>query len=138
MNINVGCPAGADFEPKAEIVREANEIASRTGAKVKIFHNAEDAAKEADVVYTDSWMSYHISKDQEEARVKVLSPFRVDENLMKLAKRGAIFMNCLPAKRGHEQTTEVIDGNQSVVFDQAENRLHIQKAILLYILEKEI
>ena len=61
-----------------------------------------------------------------------------DENLMKLAKRGAIFMNCLPAKRGHEQTAEVIDGNQSVVFDQAENRLHIQKAILLYILEKEI
>lgn len=137
MNINVGCPVGAEFEPKAEIVKEANEIAARTGTKIKIFHSAEDAVKEADVVYTDSWMSYHISKDQEEARVKVLSPFRVDENLMKLAKRGAIFMNCLPAKRGHEQTAEVIDGPQSVVFDQAENRLHIQKAILLYILEKE-
>jgi ornithine carbamoyltransferase len=76
-------------------------------------------------------MSYHIPEEQKEKRVKVFKPYQVNSALMRLAKKDAIFMNCLPAIRGMEQTAEVIDGKQSVVFDQAENRLHTQKAIML-------
>ena len=90
----------------------------------------------ADIVYTDSWMSYHIPKEQKEGRIKVFTPFQVNKELMKHAKKEAIFMNCLPAMRGYEQTAEVIDGKQSIVFDQAENRLHMQKAIILKLLNK--
>merc|ERR1712232_1436219 len=85
-------------------------------------------------VYCDSWMSYGIPKAEEEARIKMFMPYQVTAELMKLAKPDAIFMNCLPAARGMEQTAEVVDGPQSVVFDQAENRLHAQKAMLVYIL----
>jgi ornithine carbamoyltransferase len=86
------------------------------------------------VLYTDSWMSYHIPQHKQEARVKVFKPYQVNQELMKRAKKDAIFMNCLPAVRGYEQTAEVIDGPQSVVFDEAENRLHVQKAIMLKLL----
>ncbi len=81
-------------------------------------------------------MSYHIKEDEEEERVKIFQPYQVNKELMKHAKKDAIFMNCLPAKRGYEQTAEVIDGKQSVVFHQAENRLHMQKAIILFLLRK--
>ena len=80
-------------------------------------------------------MSYGIPEAQEEARKKVFMPFQVNATLMASAKKDAIFMNCLPAKRGYEQTSEVIDGPRSIVFDQAENRLHTQKAIILFLLE---
>ena len=76
-------------------------------------------------------MSYHVPKEEKEERIKVFKPFQVTEGLMKHAKKDAVFMNCLPAMRGYEQTAEVIDGKQSIVFDQAENRLHMQKAIVL-------
>ena len=76
-------------------------------------------------------MSYHIPKDEEAARIKLFTPYQVTAALMKNAKPDAIFMNCLPALRGYEQTAEVIDGPQSVVFDEAENRLHAQKAVML-------
>jgi len=89
----------------------------------------------ADVVYTDSWMSYHIPKDQEQERIKKFMPYQVNKELIQFAKKDAIFMNCLPAQRGMEQTAEVIDGLQSIVFDQAENRLHVQKALLLKLLK---
>ena len=87
------------------------------------------------MVYTDSWMSYHIPKELLEVRVKTLTPYQVNAELMKHAAPDAIFMNCLPALRGYEQTAEVIDGPQSVVFDQAENRLHAQNGIMLTLLE---
>ena len=90
--------------------------------------------KDADVVYTDSWMSYHISEDKKEARIKLFSPYQVNRELMSHAKPDAIFMNCLPAMRGMEQTAEVVDGPQSIVFDQAENRLHAQKSLMLELL----
>jgi ornithine carbamoyltransferase len=81
-------------------------------------------------------MSYHIPEAEKEARISTFKPYQVNSGLMKHAKPDAIFMNCLPAMRGMEQTAEVIDGMQSVVFDQAENRLHMQKAILLKLLHK--
>lgn len=96
----------------------------------EICKTAEEAVHGADVVYTDSWMSYGVTRDLQD-----LMPFQVTADLMKLAKPDAIFMNCLPAMRGQEQTAEVIDGPQSVVFDQAENRLHAQKALLVKLLK---
>merc|ERR1712070_999030 len=99
-----------------------------------VFANAEQAMNGVDVVYCDSWMSYGIPKEEEEARQKLFMPYQVNANLMKLAKPSCIFMNCLPAARGMEQTADVIDGPQSVVFNQAENRLHAQKAMLVYLL----
>ena len=83
-------------------------------------------------------MSYHIPEDQKEARMKVFMPYQVNSKLMQLAKPDAIFMNNLPAIRGMEQTADVIDGPQSIVFDEAENRLHIQNAIMLWLLGKKL
>ena len=98
-------------------------------------HTKRKAAKDgADVVYTDSWLSYHIPPEEEEARKKVFMPYQVNSALMKHAKPDAIFMNCLPAMRGYEQTADVIDSAQSVVFDEAENRMHAQKAVILKLL----
>merc|ERR1712154_553402 len=100
---------------------EVEKAAAATGAKIQVFKTAEEAIKDVDVVYCDSWMSYGIPKEEEEARKAMFMPFQVDAALLKLAKPDCIFMNCLPAARGMEQTAEVIDGSQSVVFDQAEN-----------------
>jgi ornithine carbamoyltransferase len=95
-----------------------------------VTHDAAEAARDAHVLYTDSWMSYHIPKEKEGERIRNLQPYQVTEELMNRADREAVFMNCLPAWRGHEQTAEVIDGPRSIVFDQAENRLHAQKALM--------
>ena len=125
MNIRVGCPNNPDFMPEKKIIDEAKEIAAKTGKetgiapKVEVIHDPAQAVKDADVVYTDSWMSYHIAKELMEVRKNSLMPFQVNSALMKHAKQTAVFMNCLPAMRGMEQTAEVIDGNQSIVFDQA-------------------
>ncbi|HNR93598.1 MAG TPA: ornithine carbamoyltransferase [Kiritimatiellia bacterium] len=135
MHVRVGCPAGEKFSPRPDVMKEASAIAAKSGGSVAVTHDAAEAARGADVVYTDSWMSYHIPKDQLEARVKTLTPYQVNSALMKQAKPDAIFMNCLPAMRGYEQTAEVIDGPQSVVFDEAENRMHAQNAIMLKLLE---
>ncbi|MBN2478329.1 ornithine carbamoyltransferase [Candidatus Micrarchaeota archaeon] len=136
MNISVGCPKGEVFMPQKKVVDEGKKIAEETGGSVTITHNAEEAVKDADVVYTDSWMSYHIKAEEKEERMKTLMPYQVNRELMDRAKPDAIFMNCLPAMRGMEQTAEVIDGPQSVVFDEAENRLHAQKAVMLFLLGK--
>eukprot|EP00928_Gymnodinium_smaydae_P072391 TRINITY_DN55765_c0_g1_i1.p1 TRINITY_DN55765_c0_g1~~TRINITY_DN55765_c0_g1_i1.p1 ORF type:complete len:372 (+),score=89.40 TRINITY_DN55765_c0_g1_i1:63-1178(+) len=129
-NLNL---AGAGEIEKA-VWTEVKNLAAKTGSKVQTFEKAADAMKNVDVVYCDSWMSYGIPKDEEEARKKMFMPFQVTAELMKLAKPDCIFMNCLPAARGMEQTAEVIDGPQSVVFDQAENRLHAQKALLVFLM----
>ena len=134
VNIKVGCPDSAEFKPPQKVIDTAKKLAKKHGTTVEVLHNAEEAVKGADVVYTDSWMSYHIQKEEQERRKGELMPFQVNSELMKHAKPDAIFMNCLPAMRGMEQTAEVIDGKQSVVFDEAENRLHIQKAIMLRLL----
>ena len=135
INIAVGCPKGKEYSPQEQVVKESKEFAKDSGSKVVVTNNAKEAVKDADVVYTDSWMSYHIPEEKREERVKVFKPYQVTSALMKKAKKDAIFMNCLPALRGYEQTAEVIDGPQSVVFDQAENRLHSEKAIMLKCLE---
>ncbi len=124
MNLTVACPK--DAMPLEKVV----------GKGVKITNDAAEAAKDADIIYTDSWMSYHVPKGLENERIKMFEPYRVNEEIMNLAKPDAIFMNCLPARRGYEQTAGVIDGPKSVVFDQAENRVHMQKAIVLKLADK--
>jgi len=134
MHITVGCPRGRAYRPDPRVVAQAQRAAARTGARVLVTDDPAAAARGADVVYTDSWMSYHIPAERRAERLRALAPYQVNAALMRHAKRDAIFMNCLPAQRGVEQTAEVIDGPHSVVFDQAENRLHIHKAILLRVL----
>ena len=137
MHISVGCPEGQEYKPMKKVVDKAKEIAQRSGSKITITNNAKEAVKDADVVYTDSWMSYHIPEEQKEQRMKIFKPYQVNKELMSFAKPDLIFMNCLPAIRGMEQTADVIDGPQSVVFDEAENRIHTQKALMLKLLGKE-
>src|SRR3989338_681187 len=135
MNIAVASPEGKEYEPNQSVVQESREIAKKSGSNIFITNDPVLAVKDADVVYTDSWMSYHIPESQKEDRIKMFMPYQVNKELMKHAKKDAIFMNCLPALREMEQTAEVIDGKQSVVFDQAENRLHMQKALMLKLLK---
>ncbi len=136
IDISIGSPEGDEYSPLASVLKEAGKFASETGAKIEMYHTAEEAVKGADIVYTDSWMSFHIPKDKEAERVRIFEPFRVTRELMTKAEAGANFMHCLPAWREHEQTADVIDGPQSIVFDQAENRLHAQKTIILKLLGK--
>lgn len=137
MDVSVGCPAGAEYEPSGEVVKKAKQVAETSGSKIVITNDVEEAVKDADIVYTDSWMSYHIQEEKKQERIRIFQPYQVDKELMSHAKPDAIFMNCLPAMRGMEQTAEVIDGPQSVVFDEAENRLHSQKALMLKLLKVE-
>lgn len=123
ISMTIACPKNKEFNPKIPL------------KKVKMFYNLE-AAKDTDIIYTDSWFSYRIPKSQYKKRIKILKPFQVNKNVMKYAKKNAIFMHCLPALRGFEVTKDVIDGKQSIVFDQAGNRLPMQKAIILKLLNK--
>jgi len=134
MNVRVGCPQGKEFEPLPSVVENARKLASAQGGELVVTYDAHEAAADADVVYTDSWMSYHIDPTELDKRVNKFMPYQVTRSIMESAKSDAIFMNCLPAARGYEQTAEVIDGPQSVVFDQAENRLHAQNAVMLRLL----
>jgi ornithine carbamoyltransferase len=131
LHVRVGSPGGADYSPRADVVEDCSAFAAEAGGSVFVTDDPVAAVRDADVVYTDSWMSYHIPKEQEEERIATFMPYQVNGELMKHAKPDAVFMNCLPAIRGCEQTAEVIDGPQSIVFDEAENRLHAQKAVIL-------
>jgi len=121
-------------EIEKSVWADVEKHAAITGSKVQVCKTALEAMSGVDVVYCDSWMSYGIPKEEEEARKVLFMPFQVNAELMKFAKPDCIFMNCLPAARGMEQTADVIDGPQSVVFDQAENRLHAQKAMLVFLM----
>ena len=134
ITMDVACPDNSEFSPEQVVIDEVVELSKVSEAKINIIHDPIEAAMNSDVVYTDSWMSYGIPASEEEKRVKAFKPFQVNSDIMSAAKNDAIFMNCLPAMRGYEQTADVIDGLQSVVFDQAENRLHVQKAIMLFLL----
>jgi ornithine carbamoyltransferase len=129
ISICVGSPEGQT--PAVEVTETCSQFAKESGCELLVTNNPGAAIENADVVYTDSWMSYHIPKEEEEGRIKLFTPYQVTKELMENAKPDAIFMNCLPALRGYEQTAEVIDGPQSVVFDEAENRLHAQKSVML-------
>jgi ornithine carbamoyltransferase len=130
-HIVVGTPKG--FEPRAEVLAEAREIAAETGATIEVVNDPVEAVKGANAVYTDVWAS--MGQEEEIAeRARVFAGFRVTPELFANAAPEAVFMHCLPAHRGEEVEAAVIDSPASVVFDQAENRLHIQKAILLQLL----
>ncbi|MEB3860832.1 MAG: ornithine carbamoyltransferase [Desulfurococcales archaeon] len=126
VNITVATPS--KYKPHPRVMEAALEAARETGAEIKIIEDPREAVKGADVVYTDVWVSMGQEGEAEE-RLRIFRPYQVNRELMELAG-GAIFMHCLPAMRGQEVTDEVIDGPWSVVWDQAENRLHVQKAVL--------
>jgi ornithine carbamoyltransferase len=134
MHVAVASPPGESYMPRADITDVCQRFAEQSGGSILVTESAEEAVVDADVIYTDSWMSYHIPEDQEAERIALFMPYQVNQELMAHAKPDALFMNCLPARRGCEQTAEVIDGPQSIVFDQAENRLHAQKAVMLDLL----
>lgn len=125
--ISVATPKG--YEPKNEIVELAKTNLKKTNAKVEITNDPVEAVRNADVVYTDVWASMGQEKEAE-TRKKIFFPYQVNSNLMKHARKNALFMHCLPAHRGEEVTDEVIDSKNSVVYQEAENRLHVQKAIM--------
>ncbi len=127
MDIAVATPPG--YEPEAVVVELAKEDAAINGSKVEITNDPAAAAKDADIIYTDVWASMG-QEAEHAARLKVFAPYQVNDKLAALAKPDYLFMHCLPAHRDEEVTAEVIDGSNSVVFDQAENRLHAQKAVL--------
>ncbi len=128
MNITVVCPD--DYKPNEEITKKVQALAQKYGTKLEITNDIPSGVKDADVVYTDTWVSMG-DEAQKEIRLKAFKGFTVDAKLMSYAKPDAIFMHCLPAHRGYEVADEVIDSKQSVVFDEAENRKHAQKAVML-------
>ncbi|HHU77856.1 MAG TPA: ornithine carbamoyltransferase [Clostridiales bacterium] len=132
MDFSIGCPEG--YEPDEEITAMAKQNALSRGSSLEITHNPEKAAEKADVVYTDVWSSMGQESESEE-RKKAFAPYQVNSSLFALAKSDAIFLHCLPAQRGEEVTADIIDGPHSLVFDQAENRLHVQKAVLALLMK---
>jgi ornithine carbamoyltransferase len=130
MQVSVAGPAG--YLPEKSIVEKAQAIAAREGGSVEITTDPKLAVANADVVVTDTWISMG-QEAEKEARVKAFAGFTVDSDLMAHAKSDAIFMHCLPAYRGYEVSAEVLDGSQSVIWDEAENRLHAQKALLVWL-----
>jgi ornithine carbamoyltransferase len=134
MHVRVATPTG--FEPIPQVVERAGEIASETGGSIEVGNDPLPAVNGADILYTDVWASMGQEREHAE-RVLVFTPFRIDAEKLSLAADDAIVMHCLPAHRGEEITDDVIDGPHSVVWDQAENRLHTQKALLLWLLGRE-
>ncbi|MBL7501452.1 ornithine carbamoyltransferase [Frankia sp. CNm7] len=134
LRVRVATPPG--YEPDPKVVRQAAEIGARTGGAVEVRDDAHAAAEGADVLYTDVWASMGQEADAV-SRLAAFQPFRLDESVLAAAKRSAIVMHCLPAHRGEEISAGVMDGPASVVFDQAENRLHAQKALLTFLLTRQ-
>ena len=130
MSVSIASPQG--YEPQAQVVARAREIAAFSGAVIEITNNPVEAANNADVVATDTWISMGMESEAE-SRKQAFAGFTVDADLMAKAKPSAIFLHCLPAYRGYEVSAEVLDGPQSVVWDQAENRLHAQKALMAWL-----
>ncbi|WP_106091453.1 ornithine carbamoyltransferase [Enhygromyxa salina] len=131
--MDVVCCCPRSLPPNAFVLDQARADAAAAGTKIELSHDPHAAVVGADVIYSDTWVS--MGEEDEAARLlQLLADFEVDEALMTRAGKQAIFMHCLPAHRGEEVTDEVMDGPQSVVFDQAENRLHAQKALLMLLL----
>ncbi|HTZ97247.1 MAG TPA: ornithine carbamoyltransferase [Terriglobales bacterium] len=129
--IRLATPEG--YGPDAQILADAQEIARETGAKIELFQDPLKAVRGADAIYTDTWVSMGQEAESEE-RSQIFASYQVNEKLMAKASSHAVFMHCLPAYRGKEVTHEVIDSPRAMVFDQAENRLHVQKAVLSLLL----
>jgi len=131
MNITLGCPKG--YEPDAQVVSRGKEEARKSGSDVIVTNDPNEAAKGADIIYTDVWASMGKEKEHDK-RVKIFKPYQVNVQLVKEAKEDYLFMHCLPAHRGEEVTDEVADSKHSVIFDQAENRMHTQKGLMALIM----
>lgn len=131
MNMRVATPK--DFKPNADLLSKAQEISKPKGAKIEVMSNPFQAAEGADVIYTDTWVSMGQESEREQ-REKLFLPYQVNDKLCEKANKDWIFLHCLPAHRNLEVSASVIDGPHSVVFDQAENRMHAQKAILVAVL----
>lgn len=127
MDISVATPD--KYKCNDEVMQNALKIAAETGSTVEFTNNPEQAIKNADAVYTDTWVSMGMEEEKQQ-RIKDFAGFEVNRELMENAKSDAIFLHCLPAYRGYEVSSDVIDGKQSVIFDEAENRLHAQKAVM--------
>jgi ornithine carbamoyltransferase len=133
INIKAAVPKG--YGPDKDILSQARSIAREKGTIVEVFNDKRVAAQDADILYTDVWVSMGQESDKQK-RFNDFKDFRLDRDLLEKAKPECVVMHCLPAHRGEEITDEVLDGPHSIVFDQAENRLHMQKAILLKLLKK--
>jgi len=127
VDISVATPKGYECDPR--ITAEAMEDAAKSGSKIVLTQDPEEAVTGADVVYTDTWVSMG-QEAEKESRIKTFMPYQVNAELFSKAKDDAMFLHCLPAYRGNEVTSDVIDGPRSFVFDEAENRLHVQKAVM--------
>jgi ornithine carbamoyltransferase len=134
VDLWIATPEG--FEPNHRIVNEAEKVAKDNGSRIEILNDPKEAVQNASIVYTDVWASMGQEAETED-RAAVFADYRVDSELMSCAKRDAVFMHCLPAHRGYEVAPSVIDSPQSIVYDQAENRLHVQKAILHLLMGRE-
>jgi ornithine carbamoyltransferase len=132
IHCSVATPLG--YEPKAGIVAQARQYAANSGAQIEITNDPLEAVSAAHAVYTDVWTSMGQEVEAAE-RNRTFAPYQVNDQLLTAARRDALFMHCLPAKRGFEVTDEIIESPQSIVFDQAENRLHVQKSLLLTMLQ---
>ncbi|WP_341579439.1 ornithine carbamoyltransferase [Microbacterium schleiferi] len=134
MHVRVASPV--EYAPREDVVADADRRAEQTGGSVSLYTDPNEAAAGADIIVTDTWVS--MGKEAEKLqRLRDLTPYKVSQELMSLAKDDAIFIHCLPADRGYEVDAEVIDGPQSVVWDEAENRLHAQKALLVWLLQQQ-
>ncbi|MCP2637232.1 ornithine carbamoyltransferase [Microbacterium sp. HD4P20] len=134
MHVRVASPE--TYAPRDDVISDADRRAEQTGGSVTLYTDPNEAAAGADVVVTDTWVS--MGKEEEKLeRLRDLGGYKVTRDLMRLAKDDAIFIHCLPADRGYEVEAEVIDGPQSVVWDEAENRLHAQKALLVWLLRQD-
>ncbi len=131
LNMNVAAPGG--YEPDKTVLEEAKNIAKANKASLNLFSHPKEAVRQADVIYTDVWASMGQEKEAGK-RKKIFKDFQVNKELVRLAKKDVLIMHCLPAHREEEITDEVIESKNSVIFDQAENRMHVQKAILIKLL----
>jgi ornithine carbamoyltransferase len=129
LGLHIVVSSPRQLKPNEELLKHSLQVAEETGATIEFIEDPYEAVRGADIVYTDVWVSMGQEALREE-RVRLLKPYQVNQRLMEAAGGKALFMHCLPAMRGEEVVDEVIDGPQSIVWDQAENRLHIQKAVL--------
>lgn len=134
LGINFKCGSPKGFWMNKSIVKKARYIALKTGVEIMETDDPQTAAQDSDIIYIDTWISMGDEENQKE-RLKIFKPYQVNKKLMSVAKNNAIFMHDMPAYRGNEVSADVIDGSQSVIFQQAENRLHAQKALLIFLLQ---
>jgi len=132
LGIDFSIASPRKYQARKDVSKQAKTLASKSGAKIEILTDPLKTVKNADIIATDVWVS--MGREDREERLKAFKPYQLNQKLVKRAKKDVLVMHCLPAHRGEEITNEVIDGPQSIVFDEAENRLHLQKALMVLFL----